>query len=296
MTPILRILPFLVLIMASHTAHAGTTLLGVLEDLPGVYAGEGNSVKVRVLFKHTDEGWSAFRSNCPDHECLGTVTQDYPGETMWSIMRMGQPFGKVLGHTPSRFPFYSHVGLQDIVSDNIPEMGTPSTEFGSFVAGKLRRPLVATSLPTLGHSTVWRSAKVSPRIRHLAYSAFRSRFSKICKIDESDQLTPYSYREQELRIHLYSSEKAESVMSVALDYMYDCQTEGSASPATATFVINKAGELRFLGQRLQFIDAGDFEGDGQTEVLFAYSGDNRGGYVLFSSTWHEQARFVFSYH
>jgi len=60
MAPFLRFLPLLVLIMTSHAAHAETVMLGVLEDLPGVYAGESNSVQVRVLFKHTNEGWSAF--------------------------------------------------------------------------------------------------------------------------------------------------------------------------------------------------------------------------------------------
>jgi hypothetical protein len=57
---------------------AGAQMIGVLEDVPGAYAGEGNSFKVRAVFFRDGEDWRAFPSNCEDTVCLRTVTRNFP--------------------------------------------------------------------------------------------------------------------------------------------------------------------------------------------------------------------------
>ncbi len=41
----------------------------------------------------------------------------------------------------------------------------------------------------------------------------------------------------------------------------------------------------FLGEGLWLVDAGDYDGDGRSEVIFWFSGYNRDGYVLFTDDW-----------
>ncbi len=39
---------------------------------------------------------------------------------------------------------------------------------------------------------------------------------------------------------------------------------------------------RYLGSNLELVDAGDFDGDGTSEVLFRYSAYDEDGYTLFT--------------
>jgi hypothetical protein len=54
--------------------------------------------------------------------------------------------------------------------------------------------------------------------------------------------------------------------------------------------------LKFLGSGLALIDAGDYDGDGHSELVFAKSGYNHDGYVLFSDDLAHSAEFGWSYH
>lgn len=60
------------------SAYAEEVMLGVLEEVPGVYAGESNRIEVRALFRHDKNGWKAFKSECANQACLMTATAQYP--------------------------------------------------------------------------------------------------------------------------------------------------------------------------------------------------------------------------
>jgi len=106
----------LVLISGAARGSAQNLVLGVLEDVPGAYAGEPNSHGVRVLFQKNATDWEAFPNNCPDQGCLKTISSKYPRELTWTIVFDGRDLGQVTGRTPKEFELYSHVGLQVVVS------------------------------------------------------------------------------------------------------------------------------------------------------------------------------------
>jgi hypothetical protein len=47
---------------------------------------------------------------------------------------------------------------------------------------------------------------------------------------------------------------------------------------------------------LELVGAGDFDGDGQSELLFWQSGYNEDGYLLFSSGLKQKAKYLWGYH
>lgn len=47
---------------------------------------------------------------------------------------------------------------------------------------------------------------------------------------------------------------------------------------------------------MSLVDAGDYDNDGKSEVVFSIAGDNLGGYVLFYDDFTKHATFEFSYH
>jgi hypothetical protein len=62
------------------------------------------------------------------------------------------------------------------------------------------------------------------------------------------------------------------------------------------YLIEPSGKMRFLGSGMSLVDAGDYDGDGKSEVLFAVDGYDLGGYRLFYRDFSRSAEFLFSYH
>jgi len=67
------------------------------------------------------------------------------------------------------------------------------------------------------------------------------------------------------------------------------------SLAPAWYLID--GEsIDYLGSEMTLLDAGDYDGDGESELLFWHSGYNSDGYVLIYRDFHEKAEFLWNYH
>src|ERR1700694_5806383 len=103
---------FLALTFVISNTSAQSVALGLLEDVPGVYAGEPHFSGVRIAFQKKGSDWEAFPSDYPDQNCLKRISSEYPREVNWTIAFDGRNLGQVSGRTPKEFDFYSHVGLQ----------------------------------------------------------------------------------------------------------------------------------------------------------------------------------------
>ena len=62
------------------------------------------------------------------------------------------------------------------------------------------------------------------------------------------------------------------------------------------FTINPEHSVQYLGQDIWLLDAGDYDNDGRSEVVFVIEGYNRGGYELFYDDFRKHAIFEYSYH
>ena len=81
-----------------------------------------------------------------------------------------------------------------------------------------------------------------------------------------------------------------------LDDGIDCKTEKPEVGIVSWFVIDPKYSVRFLDVEGWLIDAGDYDRDGKSELVFQTGGYNRGGYKLYYSDFQKYAAFEFSYH
>jgi len=280
-------------------AQERDVLLGVVEEVPGAYAGERSSTKVRALFSRKSTGWAAYKSNCADPECLVAVAGEYPREVTWFVGLDGRQIGRVVARTPNAFSFYAHVGLQDIVDGKAPAIGKPSYEYGGFGGHELHRPLVAVSKPYFNDPMLWKRAKITLEVRERGLALLKAKMPKLCREGPSDQkpLVPFRYGTKDLGIRAHRSSSGAWILTVNVKDAYYCDGGGGdGSFDLQAFAVTAAGKSQFLGVGLMLVDAGDYDNDGQSELVFALSQYNRGGYVLFSANFTEQARFEFGYH
>ena len=280
-------------------AQDDAVILGVLEDIRGVYAGQSNRRKVRILFTRKDSKWIVYQSECSEPECLRTITNQYPRDVHWFVGLDGRKIGEVMARTPRDFGFYAHIGLQDIISGTAPVIGKRSHEFSGFDGGEVYRPLVTISKPYFKDPALWKRVKVTSQIRKQAYTLLRDKGPSVCKEGPSDPqpLVPLRYGAEDLGIRAHRSKDGWLIITITVEGAYYCDGgDGDGLLDAQTFAIDPAGTAQFLGAGLMLVDAADYDGDGRSELMFALSLYNRGGYVLFSDDLTEQARFVFSYH
>lgn len=81
-------------------------------------------------------------------------------------------------------------------------------------------------------------------------------------------------------IKAYSSNRHWLIAEVLLSGE-ECDGRPDEAFTSQWFVITPEQQVRFLGSDMWLVDAGDYDHDGKSELVFSIDGDNRGGYKLF---------------
>jgi len=276
-----------------------TIVLGVLEDHGGHYAGDPNFWAVRAVFEKEGDEWEPFTNDCRDRTCLKNSTSSYPGEVTWTITFDGKNLGQVTSRTPKDFMRYSGVGQQEITSkEPVPTVGDRSSKFGGFTDASVYRPLVANSQPYFKDPESWKPSQLSNDVTRILRKHFREKFPTVsnCTNPDENVAKPWPYLDEDIKIvKAYSSKTAWSVARVQLEE-YRCDGPSDDAFVDQWFVISPRLEVTFLDAGMWLVDAGDYDNDGRSELVFSIDRYNRGGYELFYGDFEKRVTFVFHYH
>jgi hypothetical protein len=297
----LLVLPVAFLSTFAFAAIAQQPILGVMEENPGVYAGEPNSYGVRICFKKNRDDWKAYPSDCQNQSCLKKVPAEYPRLIQWTISFDGKLVGQLTGETPDEFLFYSRVGLQKIISTGvIPSIGKPSIEFAGFLDQPVHRPLVANSRPYFRDPDLWKPVQAPLGEFGVLRQQFRKKYPKLCRSNEQDEskLESLPYRDEDVRVaKAYQSRDGWIIARLHVKAAIDCSdTESGFEMDDSWFVVDPKHSASYLASGIWLVDAGDYDGDGKSELLFSLSQYNRGGYMLYYDQFRKHVAFEYSYH
>lgn len=277
-------------------------MLGILEDVPGDNPESPHSRGVRVVFEKQGDRWRAFPSSSPEEGYLKTLPSQYPREMTWTISFDGRSLGRLTARTPAEFPFYSEVGLQEITSAGVvPIVGKRSAEYGGSLDALVYRPLVAISKPYFkdpdGRKPL---ASTSLELLKRLRLAFRVKFPKLCMASKRDpsRLEPFLYRDEDIRVaKAYSSRDGRSIARLHLEGAIDCEdVEAGFDIDDPWFLVNPDASAHYLDSGMWLVDAGDYDNDGESELVFSIDRENRGGYELFYNRFRKHEVFEFLYH
>jgi hypothetical protein len=82
-----------------------------------------------------------------------------------------------------------------------------------------------------------------------------------------------------------------------LDGAIDCNdTDAGFEIDDPWFVMDTNGSVLYLDSGMFLVDAGDYDGDGKSELIFSIDRDNRGGYRIFYDEFRKRAQLEYSYH
>ena len=281
--------------------HQPKVILGVLENLPGAYAGDSDFRAVRAVFYKSGDEWRAFPPLTMSYPQPLIPPSSYPKVMTWTIAFDGKDLGRITSQTPAEYKFYSSVGLETIMSHGpVPTIGKRSSDYAGFTGDPVYRPLVALSQPNVSDSDHWKPAQLSPDLIATARQQFRNKFPNVtnCRNADENVPLPWNYRDEDIHVtKAYSSKDNWSLIDLNLTgYACDGPQDDDSAFVGHWYVIDTTGKPMFLGTNMWLVDAGDYDSSGRSEVLFSIDGYNMGGYRLFYRNFTRSAEFEFSYH
>lgn len=287
------------LMVAPACGQQAFTMLGVLEDTPGLYVGDPHCRSVRIVSYKDGTEWKKFPVDCGTDECLEASAPKYPAETTWTIAFDGSNVGTVISHAPSRLDTYSSVGQQRLADErSAPAMGKPCREFAGWLSANVYRPLVANSQPFFKDPEQWKRSELSSEVVGLLRRQFRQKFSKVtnCANPEDSDPKPRPYHDDDIKIvAAYSSREHWSVVRLQLE-PYRCDGPADDPFIDQWYALSPTHEVKFLDKAMWLVDAGDYDNDGRSELVFSVDDYDLGGYRLFYDHFEKKVAFEFSYH
>jgi hypothetical protein len=269
------------------------TLIGILEDNPGQSEGESHYRAVRLVFRRDRAGWS----NCLDQRCVdGRGQADAP--ITWTVAFDGKLLARIASRSPSApSTLLSAAQQQEIIGDAAPTVGKPSTEFAGFLFEAVHRPLVTVTAPNYRDPDSWKPGRLRSDAALAVRTAFRKRFPKVENCTSADQgPRPWSYLDTNIKLNkAYASKGGWLIAEVVLKGS-KCDGPPDEPFWSHWFVVTPERQIRFLDSNMLLVDAGDYDNDGRSELVFSINGYNRGGYKLFYDDFRRKAVFEFSYH
>jgi hypothetical protein len=304
---------FVLVALAGLSAFARASqqpiLLGILEDVPAQTAGSWGALPnlpgIRLVFEKRDGEWRAFPPYCGKNETC------YPRHAVtWTITFDGGFRGQVTGlpvQAPARGEPRWYGEEHQKTLGPVPTVGRRAQEFSGWLWQPLFRPLVACSRPYYRDPDAWKPSPASHYQVGAMIAQYRRRFPQkleSCKERGHDE----SWRPRDGDFQLTKSYASRSGYLVAGLYL-EAQCDdliidpSQADPFTGAdpftpqwYLLTPEGEISFLGQNLRLLDAGDYDDDGQSEVVFSVEGYNLGGYAIFYDHFAKKAVYQFHYH
>lgn len=302
-----RIAVLVAVLAVATPALAGgeDVIIGVLESLSPHSAmmlqrsyGATATAEVRVAFTKRGGKWEAYRSDAGDLDGLNAAYRDFPHRVTWTIALDGKPRGQLESALPDRWLANSDIGLQLIrPGSTVPHFGKPTAEFEPFdAAAPVYRPVVLVSQPQgapqphVRDPQEWKPDKLGDGDLTRALAEFRR------QVNSEDPDVRFS--DDDVKpVKVYRSAKGNALFSLAIRGRKRPADE-VAGPAGSShwFIASGTEPIRFLGSEMALIDAGDYDNDGQSEVVFMKVGYNFTGYVLFFDDFRQSVQFGWAYH
>ncbi len=265
------------------------------EEMVNWQPGVAHQRIIRLAFERNRLGWqSVAPSSIPPH-------------VKWTVAFDGKNIGQVEGQSgPNDKDSYFLTVAQTILTPGaaVPTVGAPSQDFAGIMAigpTKVRRPLVVVSKPYYSDPDGWkRTARLPDNIAALVRSAFRHDFPHVdrCK-DEEVLERDWKFPDSLLGFPaVYASNKHSFLVEARLNAGECGFVDDPDDPLSDPwFFISAEGSVRRIGSFMSLLDAGDYDNDGRSELVFFLSqGENTDGFVLFDAKLQKQAALTWHYH
>jgi hypothetical protein len=137
---------------------------------------------------------------------------------------------------------------------------------------------VATSRSYVSDPDEWKPSSVSSDVAKAVRKAFRDSYSQVHRCDTN---APFAYRDNDIAIaSAYASKFSWRLVEVTLEGCTGTE-DGDKNLRSQWFAVNGANQAELVGEDIELVGCGDYDNDGNSELVFAVTRENRNGYELF---------------
>lgn len=270
------------------------------EDMANWKPGVAHQRLIRPAFEKARSAWQAIYSS------------SVPSRMRWSVAFDGTNLGQVESetlpdgaeHERKDTRFLTFVQKITTPAGAIPSVGIPSSIFAGLIAigpGKVRRPLVVVSKPYASDPDGWKRLPQPPEgIAREVRAAFRRDFPHVNRCKNEDVLQQgWKFPDSSLSLPVvYASNKNSFLIQASLN-AGDCgYVDDPNDPLSDPWFFASAdGRVQRIGSFMSLLDAGDYDNDGRSELIFFLSQpEDTDGFILFDADLNKQASLLWSYH
>lgn len=283
----------------TFTAAADPLALGVLEQ---PQCEKEQQTSARLLFAKSGGRWVSLDR---EHEFTKSLN---PGLPNWTIAFDSRSLGnvKLRDQNPStptlNDGFYARdKRYEPETIEKLPVVKNESKSFAGWCDAPTARPLVLVSQPNFTDPQKWKPFSPNPSYKQKLYVPVKlviGRFNAYrCTGKDGEHSEPWEFKADDLV--LYKSFRAASgkeLVSIGIDKTkIGCELLTAPAWSGHWFLLD-GKKIEFLDNEMELVDAGDYDGDGRSELLFWYSGYNRDGYQLIYDDLRQSVEYLWSYH
>jgi hypothetical protein len=284
---------FIFLINFFVITKADDLILAVLEQKQ---CEDDSDLMIRVLFAKNDNKWISL-----DNQSFGgtnvftkiTWTVAFDGRNIGQVQAIDSNISDTLENT------YASINLLKVKQDtNMPKVLNKNKDFWGWCNAPKFRPLVLISKSNYNDPVKWTSFAPSKKISSQLFSEFKkvAGAAKRCLTYQGFDQVPYNYQAKDLMLFKgYQNKLGQKLISIGLNPdLYKC--DGVIEPQWKPYWFLLDKQIRYIGTELDFVDAGDYDNDGKSKVIFWHSGYNEDGYSLFYNDFNSRTDFYWNYH
>jgi hypothetical protein len=270
---------FLSLMFFSTRVHAADSVryLGVLEkwDSP---------TQVRAAFKYENKAWSALPVSDENYDPTARAGEAYPKFLQWTIGFDGKVIGHFNTTRPDRWEEPASVGLY-----------TGSTAESNRRPVPPSRRYAAVSPSAVIDPDHWKPWKPLRTDVAAVVAAFRKQVGPVSTTCSEPGTTAYTDALIQLE-KAYRARNGDSLVELRIDpQALKCDGEADDNWSSQWFRVHQ-DTIQFIGAGLTLIDAGDYDQDGSSEVVFGKDSHPSEAYVLLFDHLRKSVEFSWSEH
>ncbi len=301
---ILLILMILVGICKSYSQNSKSpVIVGIMEDnreeLINWKQGPSKTRVILPLFEKQGNEWIPCSSPS--------------GDVLWTIAFDGKEKGTIESHpSADTYSFDPNAYTPEPQAGQVLTIGKPSEKWSGWENTLFNRPLVLVANGNFKDPEQWKPFQPSTNELQVFRSDFRNEYPKVTNCDTNEELlpNPWKYKDSDIMVtSAYHSNQGNSLVNMFLQGGHCGMLDGPFIEQLFLFGPNNASTLitvtdskpslqdrGFLNEiSLYLVDAGDYDGDGKSEVIFFLSGYDQDGYVMFYDSFQKSVIYTWHY-
>jgi hypothetical protein len=260
---------------------------------------------VRVAFAKDRDRWRAFPDSSYDHEANEgpRTTVPRPHAARWNVCLDGRRRGSVSTQAAGDLGAIALANVHTLApGERTPLFGKKTTAFGGWMGTPVHRPLILVSSDACSDPDKWMPQPFPAAQLDRVLPAFREAVRGISGCEADGRAAgPYDFPPNEVIVgQSYASRRGDRLVTLSVrqskEVVGSCDGPLGEEWSPHTFAVLADGTVRHLGSSLQLLDAGDYDGDGKSEIVFQFGRYDYDGYTMFSNRFEESVTFGWIYH